>query len=173
MLPLSHVGFTTAAVKVLEKGLRIRHIDYRVLIVSSLLPDLLDKPVSSVLSGSYAYESRAVGHALIFLGGIALLMILQWLWNRSTMLLPVFFGVLFHDIFDEMWLQPETFLWPFQGWQFSKPAEDAWQRLVHMGGYNIRLLDFLDNISVLILLYFFMKMALGGRILEFLRKGRL
>ena len=173
MLPLAHVGFTTAAVKVLETGLRLRQIDYRVLIVASLLPDLVDKPLSSVLAGSYEYESRALGHSLVFLGCFVILMIVQWFWNKNLWLLPVVLGVLFHDIFDAMWLHPGIFYWPLEGWLFPTPVNEAWQGWMQIDSYKIKQLDLFDNISVLILLCFFMKIALGGRILDFLRKGKL
>jgi inner membrane protein len=173
MLPLSHIGFTTTAVQLIEKGLRLRQIDYRVLIAASLLPDLIDKPLTKLLAGSYEYESRSFGHSLAFLSCIALLMLAQWGWNRSLGLLPVFFGVLFHDVLDGMWLHPGIFFWPIEGWRFPKPVDEAWQGFVQMGGYRIKQLDFLDNISVLLLLFFFMRIALTGRILEFIRTGKL
>ena len=173
MLPLSHVGFTTAAVKVLEKGLRFPPIDYRVLIVASLLPDLIDKPLYSLLEGSYVYESRALGHSLVFLGCLGVLMVIQWFWKRELFLFTVFLGVLFHDILDVMWLHRGIFLWPLEGWQFPKATGEAWLGQLPLFGYNIRLLDFLDNISVLILLFFFMKIAWSGKIAGFLRKGKL
>ena len=173
MLPLSHVGFTTTAVKVLEKGLRLRQIDYRVLIIASLLPDLIDKSLSGVLAGSYAYESRAFGHSLAFLGCFVFLMIAQWIWNRSLWVIPILLGVLFHDVFDVMWLHTGIFLWPIEGWHFPIPVDEAWQGSMQLGGYKIKQLDFLDNISVLFLLYFFMRTALRGGILEFIRNGKL
>jgi len=173
MLPLSHIGFTTAAVKVLEKGLRLHRIDYRTLIVASLLPDLIDKPLAGLLAGSYEYESRSFGHSFAFLGCVGLLMAILWLWNRSLWVFPVFLGVLFHDALDVMWLHPDVFFWPIAGWQFPKAVNEAWQGFVQMGGYKIKQLDFLDNISVLVLLYFFMRIALGGKIIDFFRKGKL
>jgi len=173
MLPLSHIGFTTAAMKGLEKGLRLHRLDYRVLIFASLVPDLIDKPLGVLLAGSYEYESRAFGHSLAFLVGIGLLMAIQKLWTRNVWLLPVFLGVLFHDALDVMWLHPGIFFWPMEGWQFPKPVNEAWQGFVQIGGYKIKQLDFLDNISVLFILYFFMRSALGGRLLEFIRTGKL
>ncbi|TWH47693.1 metal-dependent hydrolase [Sporomusa sp. KB1] len=173
MLPLSHVGFTTAAVKVLETGLRLRQIDYRIVIVSSLLPDIIDKSLFKLLESSYTYESRAIGHSLVFLGFIGILAAIQWFWNKKTWLAPVFIGALFHDVFDVMWIHPGIFYWPLEGWQFSKPIDEAWLGTIQLGWYKIKQRDLFDNISVLILLYFFMKVALGGKILEFVRKGKL
>ena len=173
MLPLSHIGFTTAAVKVLESRLRLRRMDYRILIVASLLPDLIDKPLARFLESSLTYESRAFGHTLVFLGIIGVLAIIQRLGRKNCWLFPVFLGVLFHDTFDVMWLHREIFLWPMEGWQFSKPMDEAWQGWVQFGGYKIKKLDFIDNISVLFILFFFMKIALGRTIMEFVKKGKL
>lgn len=175
MLPLSHVGFTTAAVKVVGKGLRLQHIDYRLVIVSSLLPDLIDKSLEKFLGNSFTftYESRAIGHSLAFLGIIGIFMIAQWFWKRDAWLVPVFLGTLFHDVFDVMWLHPGIFFWPLEGWQFPKPTDEAWLGTIQLGWYKIQQRDFFDNLSVLILLYFFLKIALGGKIMEFVRKGRL
>ncbi len=174
MLPLAHIGFTSAAVRVLEKGLRLRAIDYRILIIASLLPDLIDKPLAKMFKSSITtYESRAFGHSLMFLGLIAVCMMLQRLWGDKFSLFPVFCGVLLHDVFDVMWLHQEIFLWPFYGWDFTKPENEAWTGFIQLNGYKIKQLDFFDNISVLILLWFFMKLALGGKLVEFMRKGHL
>ena len=173
MLPLSHIGFTTVAVKVMEKGFHFRRMDYRILIVASLLPDLVDKPLAGLLESSFVYESRAFGHTLVFLGIIGVLAIIQRLGRKNCWLFPVFIGVLFHDAFDVMWLHREIFLWPMEGWQFSKPMDEAWQGWVQFGGYKIKQLDFIDNISVFFILFFFMKIALGRTIMEFIRKGKL
>lgn len=173
MLPLSHVGFTTAAVKILETGLRLRRIDYRIVIVSSLLPDIVDKSLLKVLENSLTYESRAFGHSLVFLGLIGVVTLLLWTWNRNTWLLPVFLGTLFHEIFDVMWLHPGILFWPMEGWQFPKPTDEAWVGRMQLLWYDIEQRDLLDNISVWIMLFFFMRIALKGKIFEFIRTGRL
>mgnify|MGYP001806838712 CR=1 FL=1 len=173
MLPLAHVGFTIAAVKLMEKGLRLPQIDYRVLIIAAELPDLVDKPLASLLAGSYEYESRAFGHSLAFCGAFVLLMLIQWLWNRRLWFLPVVLGILVHQLLDAMWLHPGIFYWPLEGWQIPKPTDVFWLRYFQFGDYKIKQFDLYDNISVLILLYFFMKLALCGKVLAFFRKGKL
>ena len=173
MLPLSHVGFTTAAAKIAETIFRIKQMDYRVLVLASLLPDLIDKPLANVLEGSYIYESRAFGHSLIFLLCVFLLTLVQMLWSRCNWIFPAFLGILLHDFLDAMWLHPGIFFWPLEGWQFPKPVDEAWHGKISFGSYSISELDFYDNISVLILLVFFMKMALNGKIGEFFHRGRL
>lgn len=173
MYPLSHIGLTTAAVNMVEKGFRLRCVDYRLVIVASLLPDLIDKPLSKLLESSFTYESRAIGHSLVFLGFLGVLAALQRLWSKDIWLFPVFLGTFFHDVFDVMWFHPGIFFWPLEGWQFPKPLDEAWVGTIQLGWYKIQQRDLFDNISVMILLYFFLKVALGGKILEFVRKGKL
>ncbi len=173
MLPLAHVGFTTTAVKLLAKSLKFNHIDYRLLIPASLLPDLLDKPIAGVFRGIYSYESRAVGHSFVFLGCLGLMLLIQYFFCRKQWLLPVFIGVACHDILDAMWLHPEIFWWPLYGWDFYVPSNEAWQGDFRLGQYKINQLDLLDNVSVLLLLYFLMNMALQKRIFRFFREGDL
>jgi membrane-bound metal-dependent hydrolase YbcI (DUF457 family) len=173
MLPLAHIGFTTVAVKALDSVVKFRHMDYRLLLVVSLLPDLVDKPLAKLLSKSYEYESRAVGHSLVFLGFVALIMGFFWLSNWRAGFWPFVLGTLSHDVLDVMWWHPGIFYWPIEGLQFPKPIDVAWRGMMNFAGYPIRILDFLDNLAVLCLLAMFMYVALRGRIMEFLRHGKL
>ena len=173
MLPLAHIGFTAAAVKLTEKGLRLRNVDYRLVIVASLLPDLVDKPLSHLLVGSYTYESRAFGHSLAFLGCFCLIMLIHYLWTRKSTLFPVCLGILLHDVFDEMWLQPGVLYWPLYGWTFPRSAENVWQSMIQIWDYRIHALDLYDNLGVLILLWFFMRLALNGRLTGFIKQGKM
>ena len=175
MLPLSHVGFTAAAVKLLEASLQFRQIDYRILLISSLLPDLFDKSLGKVLGNTswIVYESRAFGHSLVFVGLIGIIMAIHWLWDKDTWLLPVFLGTLFHDAFDVMWIHPGIFFWPVEGWQFPAPTNEAWIGKFRLGWYQIEQRELFDKISLLILLYFFMKIGLKGNMIEFMKKGKM
>ena len=173
MLPLAHIGFTTVAVKALDKVVHFRHMDYRILMVASLLPDLVDKPLAKMLAKSYEYESRAAGHSLAFLAGIFLFFGLQWIFHWRTGFWPLILGTLLHDILDVMWWHPGIFYWPSEGWSFPKPIDVAWRGMMDFAGYRIRTLDFLDNLAVLCMLAVFMRVAMNGRLLEFFRRGKL
>ena len=174
MLPLSHIGFTTIAAKGAERMLRLDHIDYRAVAIGSVLPDLIDKPIGLLLSGIYTYESRAFGHSLLFALCLGVLTLILRFRSKAGPFLSVFFiCVIFHDLLDEMWRQPETLFWPLFGWNFSHESDLAWRRFVQFIGYRHRLLDVLDNISVVILLFFFMRLALAGKITTFFRSGKL
>lgn len=173
MLPLAHIGFTTAAVKTLDSVVQFRHMDYRILMVASLLPDLVDKPLAKLMSSSYDLEGRAFGHSLMFLACIGLIMGFLWLFKWRAGFWPFVLGTLMHVVLDVMWLHPGIFYWPSAGWVFPKPVGEAWQGMMQFGNYQIKTLDFLDNLGVLLLLSIFMRVAMSGRIREFLRRGKL
>jgi hypothetical protein len=91
-------------------------VDYRGAAVASLLPDLIDKPLSlSVLANSGT--SQGMAHTL--LGQIAL----TWLVARTRpQWLPYALVSNSHLLADQMWKYPRTLFFPFSGqldsWKF-------------------------------------------------------
>ena len=128
MLILGHLGCALAATQAGEavykrvSGRRFsaaaRLIDYRILAVGALLPDIIDKPLSlifqpEVLDGT----TRNIGHTLLF----SLLLLVVWRLvsgRRMNFLLPLGIGSALHLLLDGMFTLPSTLLWPFMGWEF-------------------------------------------------------
>jgi membrane-bound metal-dependent hydrolase YbcI (DUF457 family) len=117
MLLLGHAGIALGVVRALDSPLGARvlkpsarlygRIDYRLVLVGSLLPDIIDKPTTS---------SRAFAHTLLFTLIIALIGLYMYKrWGRSGMLI-LSFGSLLHLLLDEMWASPTTLFWPIYGW---------------------------------------------------------
>lgn len=94
--------------------------DYRVLLVGSLLPDLIDKPIGGIFFYSIFQNGRIFTHTLCFNIFLAALGIYILGKLRSTWLITLSFGSIIHLILDEMWLSPQTLLWPAYGWSFAK-----------------------------------------------------
>ena len=101
-----------------------QYIDIRILLVGSLLPDIIDKPLGQlVFRGTFA-NGRIFCHTLLFLLIISLAGKYLYRRTRKNWLLALSFGTLMHLIFDRMWLSPGTLLWPLYGWSFPKLAPD-------------------------------------------------
>ncbi len=101
-------------------------IDIRVLLVGSLLPDIIDKPLGMVFMAGTFSSGRIFAHTLLFL---ALLSAGGWyLYRRRhrTWLLVLAFGTFCHFVLDQMWLSPHTLLWPAFGWAFSRTDISEW-----------------------------------------------
>jgi len=154
MFPIAHFGITLGTVAVLDHARRSRHklaqpvvghsnptsgkvtnpgdsaglntIDYRLVLVAAMLPDIIDKPIGSFFASTFG-SGRLFCHTLLFVLLIALLGL--YLYRRGKLwLLTISFGCLIHLILDEMWLMPRTFLWPLYGSSFEQldPSSYVW-----------------------------------------------
>ena len=99
-------------------------IDIRLLLIGSLLPDIIDKPIGRLFFRETFNNGRIFAHTLAFL---VVLTLSGWLlyWSRKkNFLLVLSFGVLTHLFLDIMWKNPRTLLWPLYGLSFWKSDYD-------------------------------------------------
>jgi len=109
---------------------RIGHIDYRLVIIGSLLPDLIDKPIFFLVE-SASLSGRDYAHSLLFnlvmlAGGLALT------GYRKSWLLALSFSSFMHLVFDRMWTVPVTLFWPLLG-PFLRGERNAFVPEVYYG----------------------------------------
>jgi len=107
-------------------------VDIRLLLIGSLLPDIIDKPVGQFFLRDTFSNGRIFCHTLLFL----ILITLAGLYLRhsrsKTWLLVLSFGTFAHLILDQMWLIPRTLLWPLYGVTFDKIELTHWlQNMLH------------------------------------------
>lgn len=103
-----------------------RPVDYRLVLLGAILPDLIDKPLGFVLG----LESRLWGHTLLILFSLIVASFAPPL--RAVRLIG--FGVATHLLLDEIWIMPTVALYPAYGWWFpSTPfAPEHWiEALLH------------------------------------------
>ncbi len=112
MLLFGHIGLTLGIFYLLSI-LTKRKFSYPLIIIGSILPDLIDKPLGRVILplGS----GRLIGHTLVFLLiliiiGLSLISIGLY-WQMLTLAL----ADALHLIEDRMWEQPAILLWPLLG----------------------------------------------------------
>jgi membrane-bound metal-dependent hydrolase YbcI (DUF457 family) len=103
-----------------------RYVDVRFLLVGSLLPDIIDKPVGQYFFRDTFDNGRIFAHTLLFF--ILLLAAGFFLWkrNRSIWMLSLAAGTFMHLILDESWLVPGTLFWPLLGLTFPKIETGYW-----------------------------------------------
>jgi inner membrane protein len=95
-------------------------VDFRLVLLGSILPDLIDKPIGAILH----LDARLWAHSLVFLAAILAVSVLPSLRNLRW----VGFGDAVHLLVDLIWQQPQVMLWPFLGLAFP-PGEQSF------GGY--------------------------------------
>ncbi len=102
------------------------HIDIRLLLIGSLLPDIIDKPVGHFFFRDTFSNGRIFCHTLLFLILITLAGLYLYQHYSKTWLLVFSFGTFTHLIFDQMWRAPRTLLWPIFGFAFTKIDLTHW-----------------------------------------------
>jgi inner membrane protein len=100
-------------------------IDYRAVILGSMLPDLIDKPLGIFILGDELHNGRFLGHSLLF---VVLLLLAALAFRRSAgpVLSAVALGSAAHLVLDRMWVETDTLLWPLLGWTPEKEDVSGW-----------------------------------------------
>ncbi len=163
MLILGHLGCALAATQAGEAAYKrvfgqrfsavAKLIDYRILAVGALLPDIIDKPLAFILPGVLEGVGRNIGHTLLF----SLLLLVIWRLDsgrKLNFLLPLAIGSALHVLFDGMFTIPSTLLWPSMGWEFvdSGHATDLFSALpVPSLPWNVHWLVFSEVLGSLLL----------------------
>lgn len=93
-----------------QNNSRLARLDYRLLALCSMLPDIIDKPLA-ILVFTGANTSQLITHSLIF---SVVLLVISLLWWRSA--LPYMLAFAGHVVLDRMWNHTESFWWPIYGW---------------------------------------------------------
>jgi len=149
--------------------------DIRILLVGSLLPDIIDKPLGQVVFGESLSSGRIFFHTLLFtilmaLGGF----FLRYRTGR-TWLLVLSVGVFAHLILDGMWRQEllPTLLWPLYGLEFPRAdltdwVGNIWYELLHNPAVYIP-----EIIGAAVIILFLWVLLRNGQLVNLIRHGRL
>ena len=165
-----HVG---GAILAFRYVFRDPGVDLRFLAIGSVLPDLLDKPLGTILFADTFESGQIFGHTLLFSSALMVAVLVgtkRGVWRKR--LLAVAIGSLFHLILDGMWTVKETFLWPTFGWEFPPGPESYWTGLIERL-VSDPLVIVQEVAGLAYLVYLWRKAKLGDRVRrsELLRSG--
>lgn len=182
MIFFGHVGPTTALVKFIDskitKGkydINTTHIDYRMVLIGSDLPDIIDKPIGAFIFRGVFHNSRIFCHTLLF--SMILILLGCFCANKTKNIKNniMILGIcsLIHQLLDSMWLYREIFYWPLFGLKFPVRTEGNWAaeglaRLLTDPTYYIP-----EILGIIIMLYYFIKLLKQKKIKNFLFTGQL
>lgn len=126
MYPITHIGIAAGGVKGASRAwhvLRRRSraapdpVDYRLVALGSLLPDLVDKPLKWFLFREKLPDDHTFGHTLL-LPGLLLAAGAAMARCGDGRLLSLGLGCLTHPLVDPVVSYPKTLLWPALGLEF-------------------------------------------------------
>lgn len=144
-------------------------IDYRLVLLGSMLPDIIDKPVGVILLGN----GRIFGHTLLFALGLLVAGGLLYSQRHKAWLLILGYGCAIHLVLDRMWQTPATLLWPLYGWTFERGDGTGWlPRVFHSLTHDIAI--YLPEIvGALILIAFAVRLVQRDRVKSFIFRGNI
>lgn len=89
------------------------------IIIGSLLPDIIDKPLGRIILAEVIGSGRIFAHTLLF--AVLLGLVGYYLYQKGSPNFIIIAGASFcHLLEDEMWNNPKAFFWPFLGWEFPR-----------------------------------------------------
>lgn len=128
MVILGHAGITTGIIKLYEKATHkpSAPIDYRAVIIGSLLPDLIDKPLGMVFLRNTFHNSRLFAHTLLFSAVLLIIGLILFRRRQSSRLLLLSVCCFIHLALDSMWQYTAILFWPFIGAKIVNVAQLGW-----------------------------------------------
>jgi membrane-bound metal-dependent hydrolase YbcI (DUF457 family) len=177
MIFFGHVGLTTGIIKgaeaVASKGRAVEKlpVDYRLVMLGAMLPDIIDKPVGLLFRNTFP-NSRLFAHTLLF--SILLLSVVLWRYRRKQKNTILLLGVssFIHIILDGMWNITQNLFWPLYSWSFP-PRTGDWisESLEHF--LHDPFLISSELIGFAILSFFFIRSIRRKEFKSFIRAGKL
>jgi inner membrane protein len=143
-----------------------RLVDIRFLLIGSMLPDIIDKP----LGHAFFSNGRIISHTLLFTTILLILGIFLYLNYKNKWMLGLGIGSLAHLIMDSMWSTPRTLFWPVFGWLFPRHEAEDWLE-VWINNLNLTSVYVPEIIGGAIVLVFIAMIVYERKTATLLRKG--
>jgi inner membrane protein len=147
-------------------------IDVRLLLLGSMLPDIVDKPIGLYLFRDTFSTGRLFCHTLLFLILITIAGAYLYKVRGRFWLLVLAFGTFIHLILDQMWLSSRTFLWPFLGFAFEREDITDWTGKMLRALYTDPSVYLPEFIGAVILVWFVLVLVRKKKLGYFLKNGK-
>lgn len=187
MLVLGHAGITLGAATLVAGAVKTNlssqtskvswftslgsYIDIRLLLIGSLLPDIIDKPVGQFFFRETFGNGRIFSHTLLFLVIIAVVGSFLYKSRRKVWLLILASGTFMHLILDEMWSAPRTLFWPFLGFTFERVDLTNWASNIFHALISNPEVYIPEAVGLVILLWFALALLCRKRLGVFIKYG--
>jgi len=188
MLLLGHAGITLGAATLLAGALKSSHstqirkvswfaslssyIDIRLLLIGSLLPDIIDKPVGQLFFRETFSQGRIFSHTLLFLVVITAVGFYLYKRHRRVWLLTLSAGTFMHLVLDEIWLVPGTLFWPLLGFTFGRIELTGWASNIFQALLSDPAVYIPEAIGLVILLWFGLVLVRQKKVGAFIKYGK-
>jgi inner membrane protein len=150
-----------------------RYLDIRLLLIGSMLPDIIDKPVGQFFFRETFYNGRIFAHTLLFLvlitaAGYYLSKCRHQLW-----MLTLAAGTFTHLALDEMWQVPGTFFWPLMGFHFPQYDLTGWAINIFRALLSNPYIYVSESVGLVIIIWFGITLVSRKKVRAFLQYGKI
>jgi membrane-bound metal-dependent hydrolase YbcI (DUF457 family) len=187
MFVLGHVGVSLGVIYLLAwyytvyvekehpKLSLIAGIDFRLVAISAMFPDIVDKIVGMWIFGEEVANGRIFTHSLIIISilSISLLNLAKIKFTRLSLPSLYLFPAFIHLLLDGLWEEPGTLFWPLLGTGFPKMG-------VEFGDYFEILLtnpviyigEIIGSI-IMVLMFIRFRLYVKNNFVKFFKKGQI
>jgi len=138
-------------------------VDYRLVAVGSLLPDMVDRALRATAGGSsWSRDQHLLGHTLLLNSPLILAGIGLATRHQDVKLLAIGTAAMTHLLVDPVIRSPRTLLWPFLGVAFPEAR-----------GLNRPLTLLTQVVAAAVILAAVLGLQRKGRLQDFIVSGRL
>jgi len=149
-----------------------RYIDIRLLLIGSLLPDIIDKPVGHFFLIDTLNNGKIFSHTFLFLILVTLAGLYLYQRHSKGWFLVLSFGTFTHLIFDQMWRMPQTLFWPFLGVAFESLGYTDWVSNLFYALLTNPEVYVPELLGAAILLWFGLVLVRRKKVYAFIRYGK-
>ena len=144
-------------------------LDYRLLLLGSMLPDILDKPTWLFAFSNVFPTGRGYGHSLL-LNLVLLIGALVLFRYRKPWLLTVSLSSFAHLLLDQIWNEPVVLLWPLLG-PLPESERAGWYSYIMEALFSDPSVYIPEMVGFAILLLLFFRMAARKELVSFIKTG--
>lgn len=134
MFLLGHIGITLAIISLLiflitkyrsktaKQTILLKDIDFRIVIIAAIFPDIIDKIVGMIIFKEEIGSGRIFTHSMLLIGAISIFSIILYRLNFGHFLRILFYilPLWIHLLLDRMWETPKVLFWPIFGISFPR-----------------------------------------------------
>jgi hypothetical protein len=103
-----------------DEGLSAEAIDYRLVALGSLLPDMVDRAIRAAGGRKWSRDQHLLGHTILLNAPVVLAGISLARRRRDARLLAIGAAAITHLLVDPVIRSPRTLLWPLLGFDFPE-----------------------------------------------------
>lgn len=187
MFPLGHIGISIGIIYLLASYIQhlnkknnftaslAENIDFRIVIIAAMFPDIIDKIVGMVIFKQEISNGRLFTHSLLIVGTISI-----WLFFMAKLKyghrFKMFYYILpiwFHLLLDRMWEEPHTLFWPFFGMSFPRIDVEFSDYFTILLSSPYTLFGEILGLGVIVTLLIRHRLFIKTHLFNFLRDGKL